>query len=334
MTDELEAGRAAFDDAFAGLGPRATEAQWSTLLKSPRSTLGSNKKSHKVLRNSHIDFIENATVNAAATYQNGWALVACHTGTAEVFTTLYSFLLSQPECLIGIGEAEKERRWIASLANCEWVRGRRTVERQLSVCKKVEDCLPRCDTRRWWVAFLSAISLEFVYFHEVGHIVRAHVPADGSVAFELGGTTVDQYCELEADAWATRALLYGMLDLVETEYLPTQRSVIAALTIAVFFVFLVLDPGRSRLHDYRSEYHPHPAVRMSAFMVVLDDVAGDPSIREAIADSFAQSYLASLQSAAVLHMRGASLQFLEDGEEIGKEYLRIVDAGNAFRHRE
>ncbi len=334
MKSELEEGRAAFDGAFAALGSRAKGTQWTALLKSPRSTLELNAKSHEVLRHGHIDFVKNPTFNAAATHQNGWALVACHTGTAEVLTTLFSFLLSQPDCLIGIGKSEKETRWIASLAGCEWAKGRKAIESQLVVCRKVEDCLPRCEKRRWWAAFLTSLSLEFVYFHEFGHIVQGHVPVDGSVALELGGTALDQYCELEADAWAARALLSGMLDLVGTENLPTQRSVIGALTIAVFFVFLILDPDRARLNDYRGTHHPHPAVRMSAYMVVLEDAAGDSSTRDMIANSFAQSYLASLQSAEALQMRGASLQFLKDGEEIGEEYLRIVDAGNASRLRD
>ena len=47
-----------------------------------------------------------------------------------------------------------------------------------------------------------------------------------------------------------------------------------------------------------------------------------------ISDSFATSYMVALQSAEALRMQGASLSMLNDGEEIGKEYLRIVDAGN------
>jgi len=68
---------------------------------------------------------------------------------------------------------------------------------------------------------------------------------------------------------------------------------------------------------------------MSTFMVILDDMTKDKDTRAMIADSFAKSYLVALQSAETLHMQGASLCFLNDGKEIGKEYLRIVDAGNA-----
>ena len=68
---------------------------------------------------------------------------------------------------------------------------------------------------------------------------------------------------------------------------------------------------------------------MSTLMVILDGMTKDGETRKMIAHSFATSYLVALQSAETLHMQGASLCFLKDGAEIGKEYLRIVDAGNA-----
>jgi hypothetical protein len=329
MNDDLSNGRAAFDEAFLRLGRRAVGAQWDTLLESPRSIIAQNKEQNQVLSKCHIDFIRDASVNGAATFRNGWALIACNTGTAEVFTALFSFLLSQPECLAGIGDESGERRWIESLAKCDWSRGREVIEKQVSICRVVPSCLPIDPTRRWWVGFLSNLALHFVYFHEIGHLVRGHLPLDGTMALLYSERKVDQFFELEADAWATRVLFQGVIGLVGTENVPTYKVAVAAITITAFFVYLVMDFNRSRLSDYHTTYHPHPAVRMSAFMVVLDSMSEDTETRKMIADSFATSYMVALQSAEALCMQGASLCFLKDGDEIGEEYLRIVDAGYA-----
>jgi len=252
MNVDLSTGRAAFEEAFSALGSRATGTEWETLLSSPRSSIALLRKQYQVLRNCHVDFIGDDSVNGAATFRNGWALIACNTGTAEVFTALFAFLLSQPDCLAGIGDETRERRWIKSLAKCEWSRGRKAVEGQLSVCRAVPNCLPVDATRRWWVSFLSYIALEFVYYHELGHLVLDHLPMDGRVTLEFSETTVNQFFELEADAWATRALFARLIGLVGTEEnVPTHQVAIAALTIAAFFVYL------ARLYRVSGVYSQH-----------------------------------------------------------------------------
>lgn len=329
MNDETTAGREAFDEAFSSLSPRASGAPWETLLSVPRRYIGLLSQDFHILRKAYIDFVDDDTVNAAATFHNGWCLVACNTGTAEVFTTLYSFLLSQPDCLPGIGDETREQRWIDSLAKCEWWKGRKSIEHQLTVCKAVPNCLPIDETRRWWAAFLSYISLEFVYLHELAHLALNHLPMDGSITLEFGGTTIDQFYELEADGWAMRRLVYALMGRVgEERNLPTHASGVAALTIALFFVYLVMDNNRSAVGDYRTNHHPHPAVRMAALPVVLEFITDDKETQAMISDAFATSYMVALQSAESLRMQGASMSMLKDDEEIGKEYLRIVDAGN------
>lgn len=329
MNDETAAGREAFDEAFSTLGRRASGDRWETFLSVPRKAIGLLSQDFYILRKVYVDFVENDTINAAATFHHDWCLVACNTGAAEVFTTLYSFILSQPDCLPGIGDETREQRWIDSLSKCEWWKGRKSIEQQLTVCRAVPNCMPIDETRRWWAAFLSYISLEFLYFHELGHLVLEHLPMDGRVTLEFGGTTINQFHELEADGWAMQRLFFALVGRVGAERnLPTHESAVAALTIALFFVYLVLDNNRSAVGDYRTNHHPHPAVRMAILPAILDFTTDDKETQAMISDAFASSYMVALQSAEALRMQGASLSMLKDGEEIGKEYLRIVDAGH------
>jgi hypothetical protein len=142
----------------------------------------------------------------------------------------------------------------------------------------VEIVIPRDPLRQTVAMMLASIALEFLVFHEVGHVVAGHleIESTGSIReYECGEAHInshalDRVLECDADAFAchlTGGVVTGpkmadtIQEIVTVTHWPAARLSNVMYFAAVGVLFRILYPLAPANIGPQIYSHPHPAIR-------------------------------------------------------------------------
>ena len=182
-------------------------------------------------------------------------------------------------------------------------------EMLLTLIRPIPLFFPKDQARMMVADVLATLSLEFVIFHEIGHIVGGHleIPRNGRALStisefqyainEPSDSTFQQVLECDADAFACHAtswihtqekMAVVMRDILNASAWQPKDFALLTYLFAVGVLFCVLNPSAPRKIDACKSSHPHPAVRAclvasSAMAFGLDDGSYTPASLSKIA---------------------------------------------------
>jgi hypothetical protein len=221
-----------------------------------------------------INLYDDSRLNAYAVKKDNEYEIGIYRGAIEhLFGTFYC-LLSSKEFLSKFGDSSKENLSL-------------NVLQPLPIRKSDSDAwedfpCPIDDTRQKLALFLATNALQFLVFHEVGHILAGHLELrhllqNDAELFEVGGThsrrsVLSQACECDADIFATDVTNYiethdTMSNHVHEMFgsrdrTPAQTSIILHM-VAWGILFRILNGRMLEENDIILGTHPHPAIRVS-----------------------------------------------------------------------
>ncbi|HSR68260.1 MAG TPA: hypothetical protein VLU25_09985 [Acidobacteriota bacterium] len=275
---------AAFDAAFRQDGGRLKERddlmQWYRLRYWHYVKVLRKSPLHKpFLERFHFDLVANEHLNATASRYGGTHLIGLNVGTILNLETFFSMLLSHPKVLPEVGDCSREMQWISSLSACDWRQPCKTALKGAALLQEPPSSFPLDEARRLYAHRLAILSVDFVFFHEMGHLANGHIEfletrGRGAALRELesgGPPAADEALDLQAlefnaDSHAILVLTRDWLRLPErldaANPFETATEAIESLALAAVAVFLLFDPLATRIRDYGRAAHPHPAVRL------------------------------------------------------------------------
>lgn len=223
---------------------------------------------------------DNALLNACATDHSGCDRICIFRGALEQISGTILGLLSTPAFFRAIGDIKKEAR-------PQNLPGGRFPP--VPLLKNVSDAdpltplfFPNDQTRMTVAQVLTELALEFLIYHEIGHVVGGHldIPRDShrlSTIAEFqyainkpGDSALQHVLECDADAFACHVTYWvhtheGMAvlvsDLVNVSEWQSKDFALLTYLMAVGALFRVLYPNAPlTINAYKSS-HPHPAAR-------------------------------------------------------------------------
>lgn len=280
MTSSKDDATRVFDRAFKDRGGIARIPSGSSRLVSLLTWYQNRCRSALPDGSFHFDFVRNRRVNACATTDGGFNLIAFNVGAPVAFLKLYETLLSNPHILPDVGDPSKDPAWQADLSTTDLQDG------DANIFPAGVDRITSDPTRAAFIHHCTQFAMDFIYWHEVFHVLCGHVGycarrSGQAVGLpELEGrpdmsAATSQALELEADlnaaavtggAWLREALSPGVPFRDGQEALRTW-----AFSLAI--VFLVFDQSGAQVRDYRQATHPHPAIRAGIALNSLASLA-------------------------------------------------------------
>jgi len=257
-----------------------------------------------------ILLIDNGSLNARAMDHAGGDRICIFRGTLEhIYGTMLG-LLSTPTFFRAIGDVRNEVR-PQNLPGGRFPR--------LPLLRNASDAdqrtplfFPKDETRMMLAQVLAELALEFLIYHEIGHIVGGHleIPRNGHglstipefqyAINEPGDSTFQHVLECDADAFACHTTFWVhtrekmavlMRDLLNASEWQPKDFALLIYIMAVGVLFRVLYPDAPRtIRAYKSS-HPHPAIRAclvasSAMAFGLGDGTYTPmSLNKIVAES-------------------------------------------------
>lgn len=232
----------------------------------------------RYLERFHFDLVADDYLNAAATRHGATHLIGLNVGAISNFEAFFSLVLSQPEIFPDIGDASRETRWIASLADCDWRLPWSAALERAALHRRPPPSFPVDRRRKLYAHRLAILATDFLFFHELGHLANGHLEyletehrplgvrelAHGDLSSEAA---LDQQAlEMNADSHAilvmTRDWFTRPDDLPANTAFETVTEAIESLALAAVSVFLLFDPYSTPVTAYGRSAHPHPAVRL------------------------------------------------------------------------
>ncbi len=230
------------------------------------------------LTNFHFDLINNKGLNAIASRCDGVYLIGFYHGAVRNLQAFFTMALSSPEILPQIGEPKRETRWLRSLSECSWVDPLEQVIAHAQTFAAPPPDFPLDPARKVYAHRLAILALDFLFFHELGHLINGHLEyldqagvgcalAEVRMSRSAGVSDLDYHAlEINADSSSALIMTQEWFRLEERlppgSTFPTVTEAIESLVLALTAVFLMFDPGGSTLAHYRTTSHPHPAVRL------------------------------------------------------------------------
>jgi hypothetical protein len=225
----------------------------------------------------HCHIIDDSELNAKVLAEAGHDHVGIFRGLIEqVYGTMWG-LMSVPTFLPSIGDPSVEvappRRGGTGFPVMQFL----TTDAQVTSQNAV--LIPNDLQRLSFANILVDTALEFVLFHEMGHLVGGHFTLDSSFscnrlgfanAPEPSKARLDQILELDADAFAghtlsqvhhSNELAQIGHDLVKsTSWTPQELSMLALFT-GVYVIFKMINTSGDERTAEAVTARPHPAVR-------------------------------------------------------------------------
>jgi hypothetical protein len=321
---------------------------------------GRNKAScpahQRIVTKLYCDIVDDPFLNAAATTSGEHNIIGLNSGAVANIFGFFYMLLSHPKILPEYGFPEKESQWSASLGHCDWRQPMFSLLRQSfsgvslrSIWKAPNDWF-----RQSIADTLSTMALDFLFFHELAHLRRGHLhylqtEANANKIDETwshwsgadaGTRRAKQALELDADGGAMEVTLTPWLrgghvrGFSAKEAEPDEAVVL--WSIAVAFLFLLMDPFPSRIEDYVVQDHPHPVVRLTHVFLQARHVAG--SISKEVARGFEGAWWEALRQVAVasgtLDLRSSVFhafhsvemeEIVAEQQRLARDLMRLVD---------
>ncbi len=230
------------------------------------------------LRGGYFGYLDNEALNAMAT-RDEIALIGINHGAVINITVFFFLLLSHPDTFPSVGDPERETPWAKSLSRCDWRQPLDNIVAAIDYKQGPPPDWPIDPRRKAFAAYLATFALDFLFFHEMGHIVNRHIEYDRERGSRVIHEAVskssrsnaldDRALELNADSFAVAITLSPWLDEtipVETDkehVFSTPVEALVAWTLACGFLFLLFDPHPNAVSSYKKYTHPHPAVRLT-----------------------------------------------------------------------
>jgi hypothetical protein len=244
----------------------------------------------------YVDFVDAGAINAVAASWRDVDHIGINVGIWLHFSLIARSLLSIPEVLPGIGNNEMEKRSV--LAKESRVSLLRSAMQSGEVDADLPLATPVCETRLGAAIRLSEMMLDFVVYHEFGHIARGHLDflvENGlkSELVEIGlerdnlglSGSVSRALEVDADSTAMTALARHRkpcryLWPGSDPRLFEEDITLVLWLIATGLVFRVFDTSGGSSDLDSSNTHPHPQIRYGFCIGSLHNMAGTDSFLE------------------------------------------------------
>ncbi|MFC7473942.1 hypothetical protein ACFQS7_06230 [Dankookia sp. GCM10030260] len=215
--------------------------------------------------------------------------ISIYFGAIDIINHTFNSLLSSRQFLAKVGDVrlEAERPQLGHFET--------SFDK---IIKEYGSMQPKCRIRHRLARFMASAALEFILFHELGHIVNGHISPE-SLRFEFGaygGSEENLFAhtlEMDADATAVVFLFSKFFPIFNNDlrsfHVESDREAchflrlifgvglrgvakfLALLLAAFFFLFPSNIITKSNL---LSHYHPHPYLRqLMAFQVLSNHIS-------------------------------------------------------------
>jgi hypothetical protein len=225
-----------------------------------------------------VFIVDNPQLNAIADCSGDSDCIYIFRGVLEKLYGTLLGLLSIPEFLPWLGNANGEDARHIIPAD-----GFTAIPLLLSASEIEGPALFPSDEKRRMVAeWLAELALEFLIYHELGHVIGGHLeirkdgflPISEFVQFipKSDGCHLSHVLEWDADAFAcfitsaihTNAkLVESLCDAIRPNYREPKDFAVLTYLVAIGTIFRLLDPSRRRKIQESESSHPHPAIRVS-----------------------------------------------------------------------
>ncbi len=218
----------------------------------------------------HFDYVENTAMNAVAFEADGHEFVGIWVGALATIYSFFGCLLANRRLVPTIGDMSAEVEFESDGGDDAWLVR-----------------VPKDPARRSYAHLLSAIAVEFLFQHEIAHLMNGHVRLINRrseirflVEFDEHSSqslsSLDrQTLEMDADSFAVAqgaATFVGRLAEPEKvfpkdwrQWYRSPRQALFAWIFSVYSLFRLFYKGPADLDDLESAVHPPPGIRM--FMV-------------------------------------------------------------------
>jgi hypothetical protein len=235
----------------------------------------------------HFDYIENLEMNALAFESNDHDFVGVYIGAIVTIYAFFGFLLSYPRFLMSIGNPLAEGELNST-----------TLDPNQPMR------LPKDAARRSYAHLLSTLAIDFLFAHELGHLMNGHVKLmkkRTGIPFltEFDSTQrsrdenlVLQTFEMDADSFAVgQGLATAVGRTGETQkvfpvdwrpWYSTPRQALFTWTLAIYAFFRLFYKGIANLDNLDSTNHPPPNIRMSMILSTLVEFLKKKGLEELI----------------------------------------------------
>jgi hypothetical protein len=212
-----------------------------------------------------VGYVESLRMNAFAFVRENYGFVGLYPGSVLTIYSFFSNLLAHPNFFPTIGDPQKEEQW-AGFDRAHIVR------------------IPKDPTRGSFAGLLSVLAIDFLFTHEIGHLMNGHaelinvklgVPVFAE--FDVGQSKAldnltSQTLEMDADCFATGqgvSVAVGRASNPEAvfpehwrQWYKTPRSALAMWSLAVYGLHRMFLGGQVPPADHLDSTHPDPSVRL------------------------------------------------------------------------
>ena len=252
----------------------AHKARWWNHLETIRS---SGPEFARATKGVAIDIFNTPSVNAFVDASTDFDVIDFHDGLVENIKLFFQVAFADPDLFTQWGHPEKESKKYHRLTNISWMANHDQLINTLSHQGVQPGRIPICIQRREIANMLSRISLDFIFLHEISHILYGHLELLDSLtglrrlceAVGPADLYVDtlQAMEIRADGFSTWQTMGRFLENViddspgDTSW-EHARNAVDWFILASGVVFSILASDGSGIEDHAGKSHPHPAVRL------------------------------------------------------------------------
>ena len=230
----------------------------------------------KTVTGLSFDFFDHAHVWAGATTINSVNVIGASAGLARNYSAFTHALLSHPEVLPDLGNSAEEISSFDSMRECDWMADLADVESAIrwSNLPLKQLPAPRTFERKKIAELLTAIAMDFVFWHEISHLRRGHVhyllkehgnPIYGEFDGQIADVDVRHALELDADNGALEIMIWPVLKGGTIRSFQMEKKdgpdYLEMFFLATGFLFLMFDCGTTPDTEYSKSTHPHPLIR-------------------------------------------------------------------------
>jgi hypothetical protein len=222
----------------------------------------------------HFDYIENGDVNAFASEWDNYDFVGVYVGAIVTIYSFFGSLLAYPRFLMSIGNPLAEEEWKSETFDPK------QLYRQ-----------PKDVARRSFAHLLATIAIDFLFAHEIGHLMNGHVKLlktrkEMPLLAEFDPTQktpeenlTRQTLEMDADSFAVGqglATAFGRAGDASHVFPPdwrqwygTPTQALFSWTLAIYGFFRLFFKGTVNLDHLDSTTHPPPNIRLSMVLTTV-----------------------------------------------------------------
>lgn len=222
----------------------------------------------------HFEYIENWDVNALAFEWDNYDFVGVYVGAIATIYSFFGALLAYPRFLMSIGNPMAEEEWKSDAFHPK------QLYRQ-----------PKDAARRSFAHLIATIAIDFLFAHEIGHLMSGHVKLlrirkglpllaefDPTQKTREENLTL-QTLEMDADSFAVGqglATAFGraadpshVFPTDWRQWYGTSTQALFSWTLAIYGFFRLFFKGTVNLDDLDSTNHPPPNIRLSMVLTTV-----------------------------------------------------------------